>query len=262
MSENDLLTWQEASRLYVSHGLSVSTFQRRITDKEIKPLPGGKRDKKYPRENVLAVLAKEKKPSRKKNGKPSGVTDWVRIDDLPHLLELDYQLYGEYTVDSTVTQHWWKKNGQACRILFNEHDRTDIWGCLSIIPVVNEEIAIRLASEQMSEDAITADDIPSYKDGGKFVAYVPSAAIHPKHKASLPKLINSVIDFLCSVYPDVQIVKFYAFASSDEGLELMKYFFFSPRYDLGPNTFELDPYRRNPSPFVKRFQRCIENKAA
>lgn len=256
MSEN-LLTWSQAAKIFADAGLSEATLNRRIKDGILEPVSGHRKSAKYPEQEVRNAI-----DPKVKQEKPVGVTDWVQLDDLQHLLKLDYQLYGEYlAVPATITQHWWKKNPTACRILFNEHDRTDIWGAISIIPM-REETAIALVSERMEEKDITEDDVLTYEDGSKHVAYVPSAAIHPKHKASLSKLLNSVIDFWCEQYPRVQLVKLYAYASSDEGMELMKYLFFSPRYDLGENVFELDPYRRNPSPFVKRFQRGIADKAA
>lgn len=256
MSEN-LLTWSQAAKIFAEAGLSEATLNRRIKDGILEPVSGHRKSAKYPEQEVRNAI-----DPKVKQEKPVGVTDWVQMDDLTPLMELDRILYGEFlTVPATVTQHWWAKNKNACRILFNENNRKEIWGCISIIPM-SEETAIRLASEQMEEKDITVNDIYSYEDGGRFVAYVPSAAIHPDHKASLSKLLNSVIDFWCEQYPRVQLVKLYAYASSDSGLELMKYMFFSPRYDLGENVFELDPYRRNPSPFVKRFQRGIADKAA
>ncbi len=68
--------------------------------------------------------------------------------------------------------------------------------------------------------------------------------------------------YWCEQYPTVQLIKLYAYASSDEGLGLMKHLFFSPRYDLGENAFELDPYRYNPSRLIQDFQACISSRTA
>ncbi len=70
-------------------------------------------------------------------------------------------------------------------------------------------------------------------------------------------MIESVFEYWCWMYPDIRFKKLYAFAASDGGLDLMRHLFFSPRYDLGDNAFELDPYRRNPSKIIKQFQNCL-----
>jgi len=73
-------------------------------------------------------------------------------------------------------------------------------------------------------------------------------------------LIQSFLSFLCDHYPSIQLAKLYAYASTDEGFDLMQQLLFSPRYDLGENVFELDPMRRNRSRLVRMFQECIQQK--
>ncbi|GHO76141.1 hypothetical protein KSD_39120 [Ktedonobacter sp. SOSP1-85] len=70
------------------------------------------------------------------------------------------------------------------------------------------------------------------------------------------------ITFACQQYPDIQITKLYAYASSPEGWDLMKRLFFTPRRDIDRNAFELDLFERNPSPYLKPFHECLKAKGA
>ncbi len=128
VSTSELLTWGEATRIYMDAGISVSTFRRRVDEGAIKGILGQKRrDTRYPKGEVLAALSKEKKAVKKalQREAPAGSTDWVRDEDLLPLLKLDRERYGEYTVDISVTQHWWRRNPSMCRILFNRDSREE-----------------------------------------------------------------------------------------------------------------------------------------
>ncbi|HYU76595.1 MAG TPA: hypothetical protein VEL31_28325, partial [Ktedonobacteraceae bacterium] len=177
-------------------------------------------------------------------------------EDLLPLLKLDRERYGEYTVDISVTQHWWRRNPSMCRILFNRDSREDIWGAITIMPL-KEETIFKLLRGDLEERNITPDDILIFEDGGIYDGYVLSAVISPKHRESFKMLLDSVFDYWCERYPRVQFRRFYTLASSPEGEDMVRKLFFAPRYDLGENAYELDLRRRNPSPLVKKFQRCI-----
>jgi hypothetical protein len=259
VSHSELLTWGEAVRIYTDAGVSVSTFRRRVDERVIKGIPGQKRrDTRYPRDEVLTALSKERKAVKKalQREAPAGSTDWVRDEDLLPLLKLDRERYGEYTVDISVTQHWWRKNPSMCRILFNRDNREDIWGAITIMPMKGETI-FKLLRGNLEERDITPDDLLTFEDGGIYDGYVLSAVISPKHRESFKMLLDSVFDYWCERYPRVQFRRFYTLASSPEGEDMVRKLFFAPRYDLGENAYELDLRRRNPSPLVKKFQRCI-----
>lgn len=262
MSREDFFTWNEAVKAFIDAGLSESTLRRRVNEGAIETiLPEGRqRGRLYPKAQVLAALPQIAKKPLETN--ILGATDWVQERDLPNLLKLDYQLYGiEYTVDISITHAWWKKNPYMCRILFDRNNRDDIWGAITIMPM-HEEIIFKILRDELREKDIRPDDILTYEEGEKYYGYIPSAMIKQEHSQHFRKLLESIFDFWCEKYPHIQLIKLYAFASSDQGLDLMHHLFFSPRYDLGENAFELDPYRRNPSKLIKRFQKCIEQKKA
>ena len=122
---------------------------------------------------------------------------------------------------------------------------------------MREETIFRLLRGELQERDITVDDILTFEEDALYDAYVPSAVISPKHRESFKMLLDSVFDYWCGRYPQVQFRRLYAFASSLEGEDMVRKLFFAPRYDLGDNAYELDLHRRNPSPLVKKFQRCI-----
>ncbi|GEM_PF-1223478 len=266
--ERDFYTAPEAIALLRSVGLSESTFYRWVREGIIsKQLPPGRqRGARYPKKEVEDLIEREgtDHPTEESEGEevePIGVTDWIRASDLPYVLALDYELYGPANyVDMSITRTWWEKNPRMCRILYDGEDRRYIWGALTIMPLAEETI-FKLLRGEMEEREITADDIQTYEPGGRYYGYVASAAIRPEHHHRLRMLIHSMLDFWCEQYPDVRLEKLYAYAASDEGLGMMKHLFFSPRYDLGENAFELNPYRYNPSPIIQSFQECIKERA-
>lgn len=227
-----------------------------------KPHPTKQRETLYNRDDILKIKEKRNQKGKTRSATPAltGATDWVQYDDLPYLQALDYRLYGPAnTVPIDTTHAWWRKNPYMCRILFNEHDRRDIWGAITVMPM-REETIVKLLRDEIMEKQITPDDILTYEDGGKYYGYIPSAMVLPEHRRHFRKLLQSVFAFWCEQHPRVQFIKLYAFALSEEGLDLIRHLFFAPRYDLGENAFELDPYRRNPSKLIKSFQECIRRK--
>jgi predicted DNA-binding transcriptional regulator AlpA len=192
---------------------------------------------------------------------PLGRTDWISFDDLPFVQKLDIALYGiEDTVDMAITWGWWQANPRMCRILFNSEDRQDVWGALTAIPM-REETIYKLLRHEMAERDIKPDDILVYEPGQSYSCYVPSLAIRPEHKTHLRVLIQSFFDYWCDLAPDITITRLYAYPTSEQGMSVIHHLFFSPRYDLSENAFELVPLRPgNPSILVKSFQSCIEKK--
>lgn len=226
---------------------------------KIRKQKAGKRATLYRSSDILQV--REKREGRKKKDRELvGETDWVQEKDLPYLLALDYDMYGiEKTVDISITGQWWKKNPYMCRILFDKEDRTKIWGAITIIPM-EEHIIHQILRDEILERDILPRDILTYKKGQSYYGYIPSSMIRSERRHHFRKLIKSVFDYWCEQYPDVQFKKLYAFAASKEGEILIKHLYFSPRYDLGEKSFELDLYRPTPSKLIKDFQMCIQNK--
>ncbi|GCE32072.1 hypothetical protein KDA_75560 [Dictyobacter alpinus] len=254
-------------------GIPKSTFQRLVQAKKIpKVTPFGKTEGFYPKEFIMLLSSHLKgqtsysevaallEKMTSKEPEQVGATDWIRPSDLPYVLALDYEVYGTAdVVDMNITARWWEKNPYQCRILFDQSDRTKIWGVLTIMPLPLE-IIYQLLEHKISERDISQDDIMLYESGKTYNGYIASAVVRPERRTYFRMLIQSFLAFFCDQYPSIQIAKFYAYASTDEGFDLMQQLLFSPRYDLGDNTFELDPMRRNRSRLVRSFQECIRKK--
>lgn len=267
MTVSNFYTAAEAIERLEGAGLSESTFYRWVREGIIsKELPKGRqRGALYPRTEVEEAIAREGRvlPSNtvvQPAQQTEGVTDWITAADLPYVLALDYEMYGpDGYVDISITRTWWEKNPYMCRILYDGKDRRYIWGALTVMPL-KEETILRLLRDEMKEKEITPADILTYEPGQRYYGYIASATVRPEHRQHLRKLIRSMLEFWCDQYPDVQLIKLYAYAASEDGLGLIKHLFFSPRYDLGDNCFELDPHRYNPSPLVQGFQECVQAK--
>src|SRR6266496_489286 len=264
MRRRDLITSREAVKLFVEADLSEATFRRRIRQGVIKPEleEGRERGAMYPRDQVLAAISRStgKKVPRQKAQESSGATDWVQASDLPYLLALDYEMYGiEETVDLSITHDWWKKNPYMCRVLYNAEERKDVWGYLTIVPM-EEATIFKLLRREMHERDMRPEHILTYGDNRAYTVYANSIVIKPEHRAYMRDLINSVLTYWCNQYPRVRIAKLYAYAESEEGWNLIKHLFFSPRYDIGERAFELDPHQVNPSKLIKAFQDCLKER--
>lgn len=240
---------------------------KRLTDagkiEKIIP-PTNKRKGLYKKADVdrLAEEIKGIEPTKGTKVADLPSTDWARSSDLPYMLAYDYEHYGlENTVDISITSKWWEKNPHMARILFNPNDRREIWGGITIMPL-EEDFILRILRDEITEKQVTADDILLYEPGKSYYGYVASATVKMEHSAHFKALLHSVFDFWCNNYPDIQIKKLYAYAGSEKGWDLIKRLFFSPRYDINRNAFELDPLLRNPSKLIKPFQDCLSAKGA
>lgn len=272
----ELLTSSEARALLGN--MSPSSFKNLVDGKKIRKVTApGKTQGKYVAEDVQK-LAEELKPfleaeknsrqasqdrgSYKDNPSHPAATDWARDSDLPYMLAYDYEMYGvENTVDISITHRWWQKNPYMARLLFDANDRRNIWGGITIMPM-EEETIIRILKDEMAERDIKPEHILTYEPGKQYVGYVASATVKKEYATHFKGLLQSVFSFACQQYPDVQVAKLYAYASSPEGWDLIKRLFFTPRRDINRNAFELDLFERNPSPYLKSFQECLKAKGA
>jgi len=248
--------------------ISAEELKRYVEAGKIeKIVPPSNVRKGYYKKADVNKLAKDlqsftKVAKRETKAKSAGETDWAKSSDLPYMLAYDYENYGpENTVDISVTRTWWEKNPYMARILFNANDRHEIWGGITIIPM-KEETIFKLLRDEISEHQIKADDILVYEKGHIYYGYIASATVKEEHSLHFRGLMKSFIDFWCNSYPEIQIKKLYAYAGSEKGWDLIKRLFFSPRYDLGNNAFELNPLVRNPSKYLEQFQKCLTSKGA
>jgi len=262
----DMISTEEGIKIYTEAGLSENTFYRHAREKKIrKTLPADReRGALYSKEDIKKLTDFHKARSKKRVEDIRTVkedlvkTDWFNEKDLPHLLVLDYEMYGiEESLDLSISYGWWSKNPQVCRMLYNAQNRKDIWGYITVIPMEQETI-LKLLRREMHERDIRPEHILTYDKGKEYSIYAASVVMKPEHRSHLRGLINSVFNYWCSHYPDHKISKIYAYADSDEGWHLIRHLFFSPRYDIGEKAFELDMRQINPSPLITSFQECLE----
>jgi hypothetical protein len=269
----ELITSSEARKLLGD--MAPSSFKVLVDSKRVrKVVPPGRTQGKYLREDVEKLAAEllpfmeEKAPKHpdqpktnwRDNASKKGATDWAKASDLPYMLAYDYEMYGvENTVDISITHKWWEKNPYMARLLFNADDRREIWGGVTIMPM-EEETIIRVLKDELLEKDIQPEHVLTYETGKKYYGYVASATVKKEHSVHFRELLQSVFDFWCEKYPDIQLIKLYAYASSLDGWDMIKRLFFTPRKDIDFNAFELDPYERNPSHYLKAFHQCLQAK--
>lgn len=264
--KEEMMTSEQGIRLYEEVGLSENTFYRNAREGRIRKILPAERQRGalYSAEDIRKIVEfyRLKRKSRveviRNKKEEEGKTDWVQASDLPYLLALDYEMFGiEETVDISITYTWWKKNPYMCRVLYNTKDRKDIWGYITMIPMEVENI-LKLLRREMHERDIRTNQILTYEENKAYTVYVNAVVIKPEYRASLRILINNILNYWCEQYPGIRITKVYAYADSDEGWNLIKHFFFAPRYDIGERAFELDPLQINPSKLIKAFQDCLK----
>lgn len=272
----ELLTSSQARKALGD--MSPSSFKNLVDSGKIRKVtPPGKSQGKYLEEDVLKMAgelepfiranqadkeARRQQGSYKDNPSHRAATDWAQASDLPYMLAYDYEMYGvDNTVDISITHKWWEKNPYMARILFDANDRRNIWGGITIMPM-EEETIFRVLKDEILERDITPEHILTYEQGKTYTAYVGSATVKKEYAHHFKGLLQSVFDFACQQYPEIQITKLYAYASSPEGWDLIKRLFFTPRRDIDRNAFELDLFERNPSPYLKPYHDCLKAKGA
>jgi hypothetical protein len=214
-----------------------------------------------PRELRAQVVQVRDRIVPRKPAAPPAATDWIGFDDLPFVQHLDIEMYGAAaTVEMAITWQWWQRNPKMCRILYNARDRREVWGAVTVMPL-REETLFRLLRQEIEERDIKPEDILPYEEGHDYSCYVASLLIRPEHRVHLRKLLQSMFDYWCDLYPTIKISSLYANVTSEQGMQVVHHLFFSPRYDLPDTVFELRPLRAgNPSSLVTRFQQCIRQK--
>ncbi|HZS77783.1 MAG TPA: hypothetical protein VFA41_14310 [Ktedonobacteraceae bacterium] len=266
--KEEMITAEQGLKLYAEVGLSENTFYRHAREGKIrKYVPEGTQRKTlYHVEDIRKIVEyyrhkrKQRVQAIQTKQEEQGKTDWVQAGDLPYLLALDYEVFGiDEAVDLLITHQWWKKNPYMCRVLYNEQDRKDMWGYITMIPM-HEDTIFKLLRREMHERDIRPQHILPYEENHTYTVYVNAAVIKPERHSYLRTLMNSILNYWCEQYPKIKIAKVYAYAESDEGWSLIKHLFFAPRYDLGTRAFELDPLQPNPSKLITAYQDCLKER--
>ncbi len=263
-----MISAEEGIQLYTEAGLSENTFYRHAREKKIRKILPDDRERGalYSKEDIKKIIEYQKVKSRKRleaiqaAKEDESKTDWFNENDLPYLLVLDYQMYGiSESLDLSISYGWWSKNPRICRILYNTQDRKDIWGYITMIPMVEETI-FKLLRREMHERDIKPEHILIYEDGKEYTIYAASVVIRSEHQSHLRGLIKSIFNYWCDQCSNCRISKIYAYADSEEGWHLIRHLYFAPRYDIGRRAFELDLGQPNPSKMITSFQDCLRER--
>lgn len=266
MSDKEFYNAQEATSRLATVGIPSSTFYRWVRKGLLtKELPLGRvRGALYSKDQIEKLmerhLVSDTHETKTETPNNKAQTDWIQDGDIPYVMALEWETYGpEFTADVRVSKEWWKKNPFMCRILFDAMDRRHVWGALTIMPL-KEEVILRILRKEMADEDITKNDILVYEPGKEYMGYVGATIIRPEYRNHFRRLIKDTLDFWIDQYPQIKLAKLYAYAASEEGLGLIKHLYFSPRYDLSDNAYELDLYKFNPSWLIQAFQHGINEK--
>ncbi|MBA3825608.1 MAG: hypothetical protein H0X24_17140 [Ktedonobacterales bacterium] len=187
--------------------------------------------------------------------------DWMAISDLPAILALDIELYGEDEplADISLYQAWWKKNPRTTIVAFEPSNRGRILAQCCLLPLTMETLD-RVLSGNLNEAEISAAELESYQRKGKFNLLVESVIARPNHREALGPVLQGFANFWYEQWPERQIERIYGRAVSKEGEYLIRKLYFSPLYQYGEKAFVLDPKFNNPSRFIKSWKEKIANK--
>ncbi len=266
MSIDELLTWGEATQIYTNAGVSVSTFRRRVSEGVIQGMPGEKaRDTRYPKDQVLAALSKEKrKGSKKRQPIPDVVLDWVRPEDVPSGLALDQIVYHEmFLASAEVYMAWRRKNPKISMGAFDAKDRRVRYGYIGLIPLP-EPIILDILMGKKDEKEIIPAEILTYDEPGEYTLLANSAVIHPDYPELANRIIHAIMNFWIDQYPEKRIKRIYAQTVSPQGRSLAKKLYLGPLYVIGNNglirvedAYVLDMQEEAVSKIIRQFQEAL-----
>jgi N-acetylglutamate synthase-like GNAT family acetyltransferase len=169
--QRDLMTSQEAKQA----GLSEATFHRRVNAGLIEGiLPQGRhRGTMYPREQVLAAIAKKTKRSRKKKStislKPATFGK-ATVQNMPEIGELLKTFFSKINIEKRAA--WIERNPDICSILRSEGK---IVGCAFIMPLEEQKIMQILNSE--IKPPTRPHEILLYEPGKHYCLYIRSVVV-------------------------------------------------------------------------------------
>jgi hypothetical protein len=270
VSIGELLTWGEATQIYISAGVSVSTFRRRVNEGVIQGVPGEKaRDTRYPKDQVLAALSKEKKrAARKPPSVPDVVLDWLRPEDIPAALILDQIVYHEmFLADAEVYMAWRRKNPKISMAAFDAKDRRVCYGYIGLIPLP-EPVILNVLMGKKDEKEVTPDDILTYDEPGEYTLLANSAVIHPDYPELANRIIHAIMQFWIDQYPERRIKRLYAQTVSPQGRNLARKLYLGPLYLTNSDgvltrvedAYVLDMQEEAVSKVIRQFQEALHAK--
>ncbi len=158
-TQRELITAQEAKRLFTQAGLSNATFYRYVQSGQIESiLPEGRqRGAKYPKNQVLAVLGKE--------NITSSIFSQATPADMPEMATLLETFY-KAKISVEKRSAWMERNPQVSYILRHEGH---LVGCATIMPLEEEKI-IQILENQI-KPATRPQEILLYEPGKHYSLY-------------------------------------------------------------------------------------------
>ena len=269
-SRSELLTWGEATQLYTNAGVSVSTFRRRVSEGIIEGVPGEKaRDTRYPKDQVLTALSKEKKRgTRKLRAVPDVVLDWLRLEDIPAGLVLDQIVYHEmFLATAEVYMAWRRKNLKISLGAFDAKDRRVCYGYISLLPLP-EPLILDVLTGRKNEKDIAADEILTYDKPEEYTLLASSVVIHPEYPELARRIVHAFMQFWIRQYPEKRIKRIYTQTVSEQGRDLARKLYFGPLYIADEHglvrvedAYVLEMQERATSKVIRDFQEKLKEKA-
>ncbi len=240
--------------------MPASTFYRLVKEEKIKkyyPSPVSKHGM-YSAKEVARLGSKFK---REIEPQEIGATDWVNSSDMGNIYDLEYPVYGDETGNPSIIRKWYEHNPFICRVLYNQSDRRDLWGAISMLPLKEDCVFKLLRGEIQDIDLDPQADILTFDKPGVYNFYIGSVIVHPQRKQHFPLLINSLFDFWCEKAPEQTIGKIYGRVVSEDGELMARKLFFSPIWHISDVAYMLDMSKPNPSRLVQSFQYCVRSRS-
>lgn len=172
LEERELLTSQQAKKLFLQAGYSEATFHRRVSSGQIESvLPQGrKRGAFYPKEQVLAALGLSRKTTvMRVQVKPSTFSR-ATVDDLPAMAEVLETHFTRISVDKR--RKWLERNPDVAYVLKSEGKAV---GCAFVMPLLEEKI-LHIMNAPIKPPT-RSQDIQVYEPGKHYTLYVRSVVV-------------------------------------------------------------------------------------
>jgi len=199
---------------------------------------------------------------KRKRAPAPGFVDWIKSEhDVLASMELDHRVYGEDVslADLPYYVERVKRNPHVALAVYDSPKRERILSYLSLIPL-DEQVILEVLSHKRPETAILTSEVLTYKRPGVYTLLAESACVDPQYPESFNLLLRHLAQYWCEEYPERQVSKIYAQASTPAGDTLIQKLFFSPLYDLASDAHMLDLRRPSASRVVRSFQQCIAAK--
>lgn len=265
MEPERYVTWDVgAAELGMSKGVFFYEVRTgRIQEDANRPAQEGK----YLWSSIMARKEERRRQKRRKPytpRRPRAVYDWIRPADIPVVLKLDQERYGE-TADYEINyqevaayQAQYKKNPQIAMAAWSA-DRRECLGYISLIPLAEETALAVMAGRD--EATLELEEIETYERPGGYVLLCRSVVARRDYSFVLTGILRQIMAYWLEQYPERYIARVYAQTASDEGVRLLRHLFLMPMAGYPDNAYYLDFARANPSHLVSDFLSQLQKKA-